>query len=1079
MPTLPTLDVSGGPGRSAADGANGYDGSGSGGHGGPAGDAGPASPGVPSGDIDVTLTSPRDGTIAVWGALRLANGASTPFNQELSTSHQGAIQLVARGGHGGHGGRGGRGGDGARGRSGADATRYSSGGNGGPGGDGGAGGVGSHGAPGGNGGRITVNLGDADTHLLMLVTHAVGAGRGGRAGANGDGGSGGPGGRGGSSYSWTETDSYTDSQGRSQTRTRHRSNSGGFSGSSGRSGPPGTAALFAGADGVPGKLRILVRDASGVVTKFARRYELALVSFAFDNDNKDGVFEPDEHVTISRIVVQNVGGMPTPTRAPVIYLNAGPWVVPDETTLRLPRPLAPGESIELDGQLGFKIALHQPSGPSDPLASDASIDLGAWIPAANRTFGDFAQQITQDLRSFKVTFPAMLSRLDGAFALAVGERSRVAFAVRNVSSLALGAASTTRRVVSYHLQLKPGEIAADNVSFHDAAGAPVRLDAGYSGGFDTLPPGGDAQVSGTMEFAAQAVPYTAARLWVTLGLGRLHLPEDVRHIQVQELVVRVAERFKPNARAEALLVVQNRTTRDEITAWRAVAEAFGIELAKWDLSLEGHLDLLAPVTGGPLATQFARKPIIVLDAAFDTSTGERRPSKAIDPSQALDVGQSGGQIVLVGQPQLASYALVPDVVRGVASQPGLDHAVAAVSALEVEGHARFELQETSWFFTQTEEDLARAAAKLAKKLDRALPSRRHVVIHTYDGEVTGSTFRMKQSVGTIDVMRTIDVGARATCSVAASDVDVHDASLVETRLGPIAFAFHLPLATRLRVILGTLPRTRAPLLGPGVAPGADRAGMAREAGSASDSDGLGADAALDDPFAYLEVPSGKAPTAAELLCASIAADVVCEIATWVERPRLVDRGERDDDPALPALSALAALDLGGAVAIEADSPLGLFLVETIALARAVAWNHVSALEVIPPLLFFRRRPKLYFRVRSLADRLLDRAFPKADVEANARRRAAKLALKKAFARLDDLGKEAGAKKSVMLHEVLRAWLAPLGLELRDTLQASFVLVGEEHATLVATRERQRDRRARLHERHQRDASARAQVKGKG
>ena len=63
----------------------------------------------------------------------------------------------------------------------------------------------------------------------------------------------------------------------------------------------------------------------------------------------------------------------------------------------------------------------------------------------------------------------------------------------------------------------------------------------------------------------------------------------------------------------------------------------------------------------------------------------------------------------------------------------------------------------------------------------------------------------------------VDVGARATCAIAASDLDVHDSALVESRLAPVAFAFHLPLGTRLRIILDKLARTRAPVLPPGAA----------------------------------------------------------------------------------------------------------------------------------------------------------------------------------------------------------------------------------------------------------------------
>ncbi|MFO0618640.1 MAG: hypothetical protein U0414_38970 [Polyangiaceae bacterium] len=1036
-PRLPTIDVSGGPGRNGAHGASGYPGPGSGGHGGNGSDAGPASQGVSSGHIDVTIAARGEAEVSIVGVVTLANGVANGCEERFNTHHDGSVQLIARGGRGGHGGRGGQGGDGARGYRGTDATRYSSGSDGGPGGDGGAGGDGSSGAPGGSGGRVTVSVDEAETHLLMLVTHAVEGGPGGHAGANGAGGSGGPGGSGGSGHSWTTTEHYHDSQGRSHTRTHHHRRAGGSDGPPGRGGPSGSARLFHGAAGRDGAFRIIVESAAGAV-RYKSRYDLVLVGFVFDNDNADGVFEPDEHVTISRIVVQNVGGMPTPLRAPVIYLRPSSWILPDERTLVLPRPLAPGESIELDGQLGFHIAHHAPSGPSDPLASDAAIELGAWIPAANRTFGDFATRVPREQCAFKVTFPATLSRIEGAFSLAAGERARVAFRVQNVSKLALGADSTTRRVLSFWLRLHNSVIASERITFRDADGAEVSLDEGLRGTLDRLGPGAERVVEGTLEFASSATSYEAARLWVTLGLGRLQLVEDARDVQVQELVVRVAERYRPNSRAAALLVVENRTTRQELDGWRAAAAALGVEIATWDLSLEGHLDLGANVAGGALAAQFAGKAILILDAPYDTRAGERRAHAALDPADARAFAERGGALALIGAPESAvsGATALPISSDPLAEHAGLDGAIEIVSGLPAWGGARFVIETRHVFFASTEADLQRRAERLARTLDRTLPGRRHVVVHRFSGDVLDPGLIKRTRLGLIDVHRTLDLPARPSSRVAAADADVHDGPLVESRIGPLALAFHLPLAERLAVLRTKLPRSVPLLL-------AAAEGPSRDAGDdPPDAIAASVDRPVHEPFGYLPMDSRDEAPAEAWLRWSVASDLVSEIGAWIARPRVVAAGgDESRDDALPALSAVAALDLTGTAAIDPHSPLAAFILETVALVRAVAWNHVSTLEVIPPLLWLRKRPRLYFRVRALADRLFERAFPGGDADAGARRSAAKRELSRAFVRLENLEREAGARGAEALPHLLRDPLGPLGLVVDDEHAASPVLAG--------------------------------------
>ncbi|MBW2464330.1 MAG: hypothetical protein JRH11_21955, partial [Deltaproteobacteria bacterium] len=372
------------------------------------------------------------------GWLVTARGERREVDQSVEFDDGGLIYLDAHGGLGGKGGVGGSGGSGYRGSDGSDATRYSSGSDGGPGGRGGDGGDGSGGAKGGRGGRVQIAVSADDTHLLMLIRSDVQGGDGGATGANGAGGAGGPGGSGGGGYSWTTTESYQDSHGHSRTRTSHHSIPGGSSGRWGASGSDGNARLAAGAEGAEGVFRIAVH-AEGKVTQYEDRYRLRLLSFQHASANEDGIYEPDERVEVSGLMVLNFGGMPTPRNHDVcLSLESSGWVWPDEDAhLVLSKSLPAGEVAEVPGSLFFTLRDWQPNLPGEAFETFDHILHGAVLPAAYRDFeGYHGPEDPQG--AVHVRFPIEVSAIESLHALAPGEAARVLFEMRSISRRAFG-----------------------------------------------------------------------------------------------------------------------------------------------------------------------------------------------------------------------------------------------------------------------------------------------------------------------------------------------------------------------------------------------------------------------------------------------------------------------------------------------------------------------------------------------------------------------------------------------------------------------------------------------------------------
>jgi hypothetical protein len=754
------LDTSGASGHRARDGTSGMPGSGTNGE-----HASPAGAGAPGGAIDLRLRSePSDSWLfTVEGAGVRSDGVRQSIQRAIRIRDEGALELLSPGGRGGDGGRGGAGGSGWRGSAGSDATRYSRGGDGGPGGPGGDGGNGSSGGDGGRGGNVIVRVDERDTHLLMLVEPNVRGGHGGTRGDNGSGGAGGPGGPGGSSYSWTETESTTDAQGNRQTRSVSHTNSGGSDGPSGRSGNPGSAPLSSGRTGLDGAYTIVVESGSQAGS-YPSRYELRLLDLQLENENQDGIFEPGERVIIHDLLVRNVGGMPTPANHPISIEVAGSgWVEARDAVIRLPRPLAPGEKFRFSGAtLDFDLAGWDPRAPGEALAERDTVQLRAALPSARRAFAAFQSTLPPDKALIPIRFPLEASALESLHSLAADRAAKLRFRVKNASSKALGRDSETGRAIVCRLAFDRSEIGDRDLVFFDDAGRRIRLSDGWEREIARLEPGADTQIETTIGVSEAAEAYRSARLLFTLELGGLDAPDRPRPIQFRDFELRVARPYRESD-AELLLVVNNRTTREELDAWDELASELGIRTNVFDLSLEGRLDF----------ARIRASTIVLLNHAFDTASGELLPSDLVDKHALLAAAGSGAHLLFVGdRPPLESW-LVPSAPAD-ADDP---------DELAVTEGAAIQVEERYWLWGRpTPERLERRGRTLVDVLLDRHPLRRYVVTHGFEPDVSAARFALvKRCVaGRLRAYRTLDRARGALVAVAADEPAVHSPEFVRS-----------------------------------------------------------------------------------------------------------------------------------------------------------------------------------------------------------------------------------------------------------------------------------------------------------
>ncbi len=742
---------------------------------------------------------------------------ATQVVQEAEIGQEGYVFIHAVGGKGGNGGRGGNGQPGSTGTAGSDATRYSSGGNGGPGGNGGDAGNPSDGADGGPGGSVSLAVGECDQGLLMLIKGNLAGGEIGFAGEPGRGGRGGKGGRGGSSHHWTETESYTDSQGKHQTRTVSHSNPGGSNGRPGRDGAPSAYRARDGSPGEPGQFRITVVHRDGTRTDYPSPYDLELVTFDIASEYE--ILEPDSLVSIDRIVVRNIGGMPTPENYTVrIYLASDRWVESDEVDLVMHRSLRPGETYTFaDHGLRFRIGDFVVDAPRRrPFTLRHVVNPQALMESGiHRPFRQF-----DNGEQVQVRFPVELMAITALGSLAPGESTRVIWGITNTGSETFDQ-KYLYRALRCKLGLLGGDIDVQQIVFFDHLDQPHDiLGKSFQLPIQELSPGETRIIEtriGVRE-TAEVVPYQGFGLGIDLDLQRPRSSDQSEHdrrVDFRRRFIRISERYLRQQGARFLLIANEKTTVNDIEKWTQLADYFGSSLDVWDVSYYGFFDLARAVDRDQsLLQQWQGMTIIIPNNYFETPIGKTVAFEQLAKSQFLTaaadydinfyvVGDShtGGEAML-------QNALVPvsddkspsdlknqrqflrevkrwtkfiersqEVVGG-ATGDARDFADVSLGAVH-----NFEIEKRTFLFQPKQVWLEQHARNLQAKLRKTDPLHRWLIVHRYgtgDTDTSWGFFR-KRKVGSLEVRRTLDSTKGSAVLYEVAEIDAIDKHFITSK----------------------------------------------------------------------------------------------------------------------------------------------------------------------------------------------------------------------------------------------------------------------------------------------------------
>ena len=554
--------IDGAPGVSGTDGSKGSNGEDGGG-------------GSRGGDVILILSGSAN-LLEVNGTQKFQVNLGGPNREEV-------LLVDCSGGNGAPGGQGGCGGSGGRGGhggNGADVkTPGEKGGNGGKGGDGGNGGYGGDGGNGGkagDGGRCVIQTKDPKLLMLVEVDCMYGErGEGAIGGAGGDGGKRGNGGTGGLGGPGKVVKEVTNDPVKSKLKTVIHPGKQGNAGGHGTTGKPG----LPGQDGRNGEMG----TCGGMLwtvymdvyqpDESPTRYDAKVVSYDVIPAINGGIYEPNERITLTNILVHNTGGLGLPTGVMVTVPSTDTvkfepdrheiheGVLPARRTHILP--------FEFHGRI---FDVPSPNAPGQQV-------LKAKVQPRIELLGrPFEQSFVE--KEFEVQYPVQLGELICEENMGKGEISAITIEVNNISKLPYGSCKGSGGKVVLHLHfdarlLPLGPAQSDNMPPHMVTYDPNILDSMYIE-ISEIPPNGKAKVTLMVQMERSAELFEQCNWQADLYLrGKL--------IEYNHQRIRVSPRYHQSTEpADVLFITSEAIGRKEFVFWQHLLELLHVSVDFWD-----------------------------------------------------------------------------------------------------------------------------------------------------------------------------------------------------------------------------------------------------------------------------------------------------------------------------------------------------------------------------------------------------------------------------------------------------------------------------------------------------------------
>ncbi len=679
-------------------------------------------------DIRLTLAALGNKIIANWDGKTAYLAFGTADN---------AILLRAVGGNGGHGGDGGKGEDGGNGGKGQNATRHSRGSDGTNGGNGGDGGNGANGGKGGKGGTVRLITTFTDTDLFMLQ-HSVytQGGRGGKGGIGGHGGIGGKGGPGGDAYQWKEWDS-------SQQIHKTCSNPGGNKGRDGVDGKSGSK----GADGINGPNGSFKYVVDGVEHDSLYNLMVSIKKIvSVTSSNPEGIFEPGEKVNFE-VSVANNGSMSSPPQEIQITCADDVWLKKTGSNLSFQESIAPRKNYLFRQYLSFVVIdNYQPK--EDPLCIEKTLKFQALFVRVNKLLPSVSMQ------KCTIQYPAQLEPISGRNAIAIDETAIINVIFKNISSFSLGKKGEQKRHLYASVEVTDqGDAKSNDVQLLSAKNEPQNENKLILP-IEYLKESSSIQQSISLRFLnSHLQPYSKVTLIASLYLEPLPDSDGQsipRCIQKRKFDVQLAEKYRHNPAADALLVTHAGVTIERLQVWRQLLTSMQVVHELWNASYYDHLDFRKIIEQGQtLEEHFKNRSIIILNDIF---RGSSQPESVLQKLPR-------GELYRIGQ-----YSNIKTYIVG----DKFDHQILLPAAEEIKRIEATVIKERV-VVSNHEKLFNERVNELQEQLRKDMPLLKYILFTEYQGQKLSGVFQYQ--LGEIKVVPICNISRMRLLHITVSDID--------------------------------------------------------------------------------------------------------------------------------------------------------------------------------------------------------------------------------------------------------------------------------------------------------------------
>lgn len=170
---------------------------------------------------------------------------------------------------------------------------------------------------------------------------------------------------------------------------------------------------------------------------FSSPYELTVSDFKIADDDKDGILEFGENITLRNIAVRNIGsmslhyplmlgGMPSPRSTDSITMKGAPtdWLQPTATRLKVPPLILSRATAQVEGTLSFLVKRPDTLHGGEPYVVVDRLCLQGHMSKLRRQLPNFHSG-----REIVLRYPIEISRPQYLRSLPAGHETMVTFTV--------------------------------------------------------------------------------------------------------------------------------------------------------------------------------------------------------------------------------------------------------------------------------------------------------------------------------------------------------------------------------------------------------------------------------------------------------------------------------------------------------------------------------------------------------------------------------------------------------------------------------------------------------------------------